>query len=230
MSLACRCIAKGEAYDAKVCAWWNECQKLVREKYEGQRKNFGDFWFIYVVCSILWDHDAEMTWKDSKSEKAWAEADSVPFLNCGSFPQILLGLANLGIVILNWLLTGGILYLTLLEEPQMHPVCHWFTATSEIDTWPWRHMMFISKIWRYFYISFLEDLRVIFRVSFLSPIHILSLPFWRITGWHEIGVTCFACHAEQTPSSEFHSLQNEASLGQPTQIRQLTKHLTKCIT
>jgi hypothetical protein len=35
---------------------------------------------------------------------------------------------------------------------------------------------------------------------------------------------------EQTPSSEFHSLQNEASLRQPTQIRQLTKQLTKRIT
>jgi hypothetical protein len=35
---------------------------------------------------------------------------------------------------------------------------------------------------------------------------------------------------EQTPSAEFHSLRKEASLGQPTQIRQLTKQFTKRIT
>jgi hypothetical protein len=35
---------------------------------------------------------------------------------------------------------------------------------------------------------------------------------------------------EQTPSAEFHSFRKEASLGQPTQIRQLTKQLTKRIT
>jgi hypothetical protein len=158
MSLACRYIAKGEAYDPKVGVWWNECQKLVMEKYEGKRKIFGDFWSIYVLCSILWNHDAEMTWKDSKSERTWAEADSVPFMNCGSFPQIFLGLAKLGIVLAieRW----KTLFQPFSMSLKALPLCHWLIhlvslqQERQIHTRDRKSHGVPFEIWRYFYISF----------------------------------------------------------------------------